>query len=442
MGRILVVDDEPRNVRFLEALLAPEGYLIAAAASGAEALASCAREQPDLVLLDVVMPGMDGFEVCRALRSDPATEALPVVMVTAGTDRDKTAALDAGADDFLMKPIETPELLARVRSLLRIKTQRDTIHAQAAELAELNRTLEARVAQQVEQIERLGRLRNFFSPPLADFILSAGDEALLESHREQIAIVFADLRGFTAFSERTEPEEVIAVLREFREAAGETVHQFEATLGFFAGDGLMAFLNDPLPCPEPAFRAVSLGLALRDRVLGLSARWRRRGHELGFGVGIASGFATLGRTGFRGRWDYGPTGPVVNLASRLCDAAASGQVLVSQRVHAELPVRVEAEELRALTLPGLRDPITAYNVTSVPSGHEPREGLTAREAEVLGLLVDGLSNRAIADRLVISEKTAIRHVANIFGKLGVHTRTQAVRLAMERGLVQTADGDS
>ena len=194
-ARILIVDDTPQNIRLLEAVLIPRGYDVVSATSGPEALARVASEQPDIVLLDIMMPGMSGHEVCRTLRDDPATRALPVVMITASGPQEKLTAIEAGADDFVQKPFDKAELLARIRSLLRIKEYHDTIQTQAAELAEWNRTLEERVRQQVDELERIGRLRRYLSPKLADAIVSSGDESILESHRRQITVVFCDLRG-------------------------------------------------------------------------------------------------------------------------------------------------------------------------------------------------------------------------------------------------------
>lgn len=363
--KILIVDDTPKNIKLLEAVLIPRGYALAAATSGPEALEKVASERPDLVLLDIVMPGMDGYEVCRRLREDPATHLLPVVMITASGEQEKIKAIETGADDFIPKPFNQAELLARVKSLLRIKQYYDTIQAQAAELAEWNRSLETRVRQQVEELDRLHRLRRFLSPQLADVIVASGDDTLLKSHRREIAVVFCDLRGFTAFAETAEPEEVMGTLQEYHDTLGALIHHFEGTVGHFAGDGLMIFFNDPLLCPEPAARAVRMAVAMRQRMDELTAVWRKRGHELGFGVGLAMGYATLGQIGFEGRFDYGAIGTVINLASRLCSEARAGQVVVSQRVYAAVEELVEAERLADLTLKGLHKPVLAFNVVGL-----------------------------------------------------------------------------
>jgi len=359
---ILVVDDLVQNVRLLEAVLAPRGYTVIAARSGPEALERLASLPVDLVLLDILMPGMDGYEVCRTLRADPATRLLPVVMITASGDQEKVASIEAGADDFIAKPFDQAELLARVRSLVRIKRYHDTIASQAAELAAWNRELERRVAEQVEALDRLGRLRRFLSPQLAELVLDSGDDGFLQSHRREITVVFCDLRGFTSFAETVEPEEVMHVLGEYHAALGELVHRFEGTLERFTGDGLMVFFNDPLPCPDPADRAVRMAIAMRDAVGELTTSWRRRGHELGFGVGIAHGHATLGRIGFEGRSDYAAIGTVTNLAARLCGEAAPGQILVSPRVHAATEELVVADCVGELPLRGFARPVRAYNV--------------------------------------------------------------------------------
>ena len=364
-SKILVVDDTPHNVRLLEAILLPRGYAVVKAASGPEALDLVARDLPDLVLLDILMPGMDGHEVCRRLRADPATEILPVVMVTASGEQQKVKALESGADDFVTKPVDQAELLARVRSLLRIKAYHDTVVAQAAELAAWNRTLEQRVAEQLAQIERADRLKLFLPPRVAELIVTSGDESLLASHRRLIAVVFCDLRGFTAFSELAEPEEVMGMLGEYHAAMGDLIAVAEGTVEHFAGDGLMIFFNDPVPCPDPAERAVRMAHAMRERMEHLTAGWRRRGHALGFGVGIALGYATIGTIRFEGRTHYGAIGSVVNLAARLCDEARDGQILISQRVRAALETVVEVEPLPDLTLKGFTNPVVAFNVVAV-----------------------------------------------------------------------------
>lgn len=366
--KVLVVDDTPQNIRLLDAMLVPRGYAVVPAASGPEALALVVREAPDLVLCDILMPGMDGYEVCRRLRADPASRFLPVVMITASGEQEKVKAIEAGADDFIVKPVNQAELLARVRSLLRIKRYHDTIERQAAELAEWNRTLAARVRQQVEELERLGRLRRFLAPQLADLLVSAGDEHILASHRREITVVFTDLRGFTAFAELAEPEDVMGVLHEYHAAMGELIFQFKGTLERFTGDGLMVFFNDPLPCPDPPGQAVRMAVAMRARVAELAQGWRRRGYALGFGVGIAVGYATLGKIGFEGRWDYGAIGNVTNQAARLCAAARPDQILITQRVHQAIEGQAETEPLGALPLKGFRRPVEAYNVVALRPG--------------------------------------------------------------------------
>jgi class 3 adenylate cyclase len=360
-AKVLVVDDVPTNVRLLEAILTSHGYTVISAASGREALDRVMADLPDLVLLDIQMPGMNGYEVCRRLREVPATEFLPVVMVTSSDSEVRSEAIETGADDFITKPFNQQELLARVRSLIRIKRYHDTVQSQAAELAEWNRTLEERVSEQVEELEKMSRLRRFLSPTLAELILSQG-EGILESHRREIAVLFADLRGWTAFSVTTEPEEVMGVIREFHDAMGRLILRFEATVGWFAGDGLMVWFNDPVPCPDPASRAVRMAVAMRDVMIELTSKWRKRGHELDFSVGIALGYATLGRIGFEGRYDYGAVGSVMNLASRLCDEAGSGQIMVNERVFAEVERLVEAEPAGELTLKGFVKPMSAFRI--------------------------------------------------------------------------------
>ena len=357
-AKILVVDDTPQNVKLLADILTVKGYRVVTAASGAEALAKIEGERPDLVLLDVVMPGMSGYEVCQRIRADGTNGILPVVMVTAlDPSSERIKGLDVGADDFLTKPINLPELLARVRSLLRIKQLYDTVEAQSAQLADLNRTLEQRVADQVGELERLSRLKRFFSPQLAELIVSGGADDPLRTHRRDVTVVFLDLRGYTAFAETAEPEEVMGVLRDYHREMGTLVLQHEGTLERFAGDGMMVFFNDPVMVPNPEERAVRMALAMRDRVAEMAVGWRKRGYELDVGLGIAKGFATIGAIGFEGRWDYGAIGSVTNLAFRLCSEARPGQVLAAKRVVAAIDDLVDTEAVGDLVLKGFARPV-------------------------------------------------------------------------------------
>jgi adenylate cyclase len=360
---VLAVDDQPPNLRLLEAVLSPRGYRVIMASSGEEALELLPSSGADLVLLDIVMPGIDGYEVCRRIRRAPETAFLPVVMITASGSQEKARAIEAGADDFVSKPFDQSELLARVASLARIKRYHDTITRQAAELARWNAELEARVNRQLEELQRMNRLRRFLSPQVAELVINSGDDSVLGSHRREIVVVFCDLRGFTAFAESSEPEEVMGVLREYHTALGELIYRYEGTLERFTGDGLMVFFNDPIPLDDPAHRAVEMALAMRDRVATLVESWSRLGHDLGFAVGIAQGFATLGRIGYEGRFDYAAIGTVTNLAARLCGEADAGQVLVSQRVFSAVDDVAAGESVGALKLKGFSRPIRAFGVS-------------------------------------------------------------------------------
>ena len=361
-ARVLVVDDQPANVRLLEAILTSHGYDVPTASSGEQALARIAEAEPDLVLLDIVMPGMDGYEVCRRIREKMETAYLPVVMVTASGDEQKIKALEAGADDFLTKPIDQNELLARVASLARIKRYQDTIKRQATELAAWNSQLETRVESQVSQIERMGRLRRFLSPQLAELIVDSGDDSFLESHRREIVVVFCDLRGFTTFAEASEPEEVMGVLKDYHGALGDLIFRFEGTLERFAGDGLMVFFNDPVRCEDGPLRAIRMSIAMRTRVQALAEGWARQGHDLAMGIGIAQGYATLGKIGFDARVDYAAIGTVTNLASRLCSDARPWEILVTERVFASAGPSVVGEDAGARELRGFSKRVHAFNV--------------------------------------------------------------------------------
>jgi len=366
--RILIVDDNEANRDILEARLKVHGYELLQAADGEEALAAVQRDHPDLILLDVMMPKLDGVEVCRRIKGDATLPFTPIILVTSKSDtRDVIAGLDAGADEYLTKPVDQAALVARVKSVLRVKALHDQVQAQAADLAAWNRTLEQRVAEQLGEIERVGRLKRFLSPQVAELVVSSGHDRMLESHRRDVTVVFCDLRGFTAFSETAEPEEVMSILREYHAGLGALINNFEGTIERFNGDGVMVLFNDPLPCPDPSVRAVRMAVEMRDCIAGLTARWRKHGHELGFGIGIAHGYATLGCVGFEGCFQYSVTGTVANLAARLCDQAKSGEILIDGKVHAAVESMAELEPVGELALKGLHRPVLAFNVRELRS---------------------------------------------------------------------------
>ena len=366
MSHILVVDDVDKNVKLLADVLEVKGFRVSTAASGEEALQCIAADAPDLVLLDVMMPGLSGYDVCRAIRADPLHAVLPVVLVTAlDPAQERIKGLEAGADDFLSKPVNQAELMARVRSLLRIKLLYDEVQRQRAELLGWNQTLEQRVADGIQQLERLSRLKRFFSPQLADAIVAGGEAALLQAHRREISVVFIDLRGFTSFTDRAEPEEVMEMLGTFHAVMGRLVMDHGGTLERFAGDSMMIFFNDPLTIEHPAQQAVAMALAMQSAFPPIATDWSARGFDLGLGCGVAQGYATLGQIGFEGRWDYAAIGGVTNLAARLCAEAAAGQILVDRKIMAKLGGRAEAEPVGPLVLKGLGQPVPAFSIAGL-----------------------------------------------------------------------------
>jgi class 3 adenylate cyclase len=364
--RILIVDDNENNRAIIGARLGALGYATAEACDGVEALEAVGVEAPDLILLDVTMPRMDGLEACRRLRNDASLGFVPVILVTARSDsKDVVAGLEAGADEYLTKPVDQQALVARVRSMLRVKELHDRAQRQAAELAAWNDALERRVAEQVVEIERASRLKRFLSPQVANLVLASPTMEALESHRREVTVVFCDLRGFTAFAETTEPEEVMAVLREYHAALGALIHEFQGTLERFVGDGVLVLFNDPIPCSDPCLRGARMAAAMRARLAELSARWRASGHALGFGVGIAHGYATLGTIGFEGRSDYSAIGTVVNLAARLCAEAGDGHILVDSRVRSAIEDAGTLEPAGDLALKGIHRVVPAFYLNTI-----------------------------------------------------------------------------
>ena len=319
--------------------------------------------RPDLVLLDVVMPRLDGIETTKRLKADAALSFIPIILVTSKTDtKDVVAGLEAGADES-HKTRRSDGLDSPRQIDAPVKEMHDRIAAQAADLATWNKTLEQRVAEQLAQIERVSRLKRFLAPQVAELIVAESNERVLQSHRREITVVFGDIRGFAGFAEAAEPEEVISVLDEYHTNLGPLVHKYEGTLERFLGDGFLVLFNDPLPCPEPSLRAIEMALEMRDRFSELAAEWLNRGYDLGFAMGIAHGYATLGRIGFEGRFEYSAVGSVVNLASRLCARAEKGQILVDPKVRTAIKSAVQLQPIGEFLPKGFSHPVSTWNVT-------------------------------------------------------------------------------
>ncbi len=362
--KILVVDDGEDDREILRVRLEAQGYAVTTAEDGIAALECINAEQPDLILLDLMMPRLDGLTTLKRLRSRPVAVFIPVIMLTAKGDvADVVAGLDAGANEYLVKPVDHAALVARVRAMLRLKALNDKLERQAVELADLNASLSERVAEQVAEIGRMSRLTRFLAPQVVEAILSSPNgEQLLELHRREVAVLFCDLRGFTAFAESSEPEEVLDLLRGYHEVLGRRIFAFGGTLERFAGDAVMVLFNDPVATPDYIRRSVELALAITSDVKELLGKWRQRGADLAVGIGIAAGYATLGKIGFEERFDYAAIGTVTNMASRLCDEASPSQILVTARVAEDAALVARMTPLGNRLLKGFRGPIPIFEL--------------------------------------------------------------------------------
>jgi class 3 adenylate cyclase len=358
-GRILVVDDQRTNAEMVSGLLRNLGYEVDVALDGESALDVVRSRCPDLVVSDILMPRMDGYELCRRLRANPETALLPVILVTSAEPQtERVRGVEAGADDFLAKPVNWDELFGRVKRLLHVKALQD-------EIKELNTKLEERVRDQVAQLERLSRMKRFFSRAVAEAIVAPGGEEMLEPHRREITAVFLDLRGFTAFTDRADPDEVLELLRAYHATLGRTVDEFGGTLEHFAGDGIMIFFNDPIEIDNPAERAIRMALALQRAFNPIADAWAKLGHEVGLGIGIAQGDTTLGVIGFDQRWEYAAIGNVPNLAARLCGAAHAGEIILDGQTEQDIVGIAETEFVGALSLRGFQQPVPAFRLKSM-----------------------------------------------------------------------------
>lgn len=357
---VLVVDDTPQNLSIMSDVL-EDHYTVKLANNGARALKIASTSPPDLILLDIMMPEMDGYEVCRRLKADPATSKIPVIFVTALTDEaNEQQGFEVGAVDYITKPVSPPLVLARVKTHI-------ALHHQTAELEEWNRTLVQRVEEGVAERERLGRLRRFFSPAVADMLLTSDAQDILKARRREIVVVFLDLRGYTEFTEKQGADEVMRVLGEYHAAMGELILARGGTLERFTGDGMMIFFNDPLEIAEPALEAIRMATEMQARMADLQSQWQQRGYKLDMGVGVAQGVATIGAIGFEGRRDYGAIGGVTNLSARLCGKAAGGQVLVCNRVAGNSAPGFRFNSIGEMALKGFAKPQEVFEVVPAAS---------------------------------------------------------------------------
>jgi adenylate cyclase len=355
---VLVVDDDPLNRTMLAMSIGTLGHQVIEAGNGLEAITALESHEVDVVLTDIEMPEMDGFGLLTHRAGDDRLKAIPFIVISGVEEMDSIiACIKLGAEDYLPKPFDPVLLHARLGACLDKKRMTD-------ELREWNLHLSERVDEKVREVERLNTLRRFVTPQLAEVLLAGGDD-ILRSHRREITVLFCDLRGFTAFSETAEPEEVMGVLAEFHEAVGPMIFEHEGTIAQFTGDGMLVIFNDPIQLDDPAWAAVRLAVAMRDRTAELSEQWQRRGHELTLGIGVAVGYATCGEIGFTGRTEYTAIGTVVNLSARVCGIAPGGQILVTNRVHAAVDDKVVARSIGDIEFKGISRPVPVYELVQL-----------------------------------------------------------------------------
>ena len=355
---VLVVDDDPLNRQLLSMSIGHLGHVVIEAGNGREAVAQLADHAVDVVLTDIEMPEMDGYALLEHRSGDDRLKAIPFIVISGVEEMASIIqCIGLGAEDYLPKPFDPVLLHARLGATLDKKRMTD-------ELQQLNEHLAERVDEKVAEVERLNSLRRFVSPQLAQALADGGD-GILASHRREITAFFCDLRGFTAFSETAEPEEVMDVLHEFHDAVGPIIFDHQGTIAQFTGDGLLVFFNDPVQVEDPAWNAVQLAVAMRDRTGELSAEWKRRGHDLELGIGIAVGYATCGEIGFDGRTEYTAIGTVVNLSARVCGIAAGGQILVTNKVLLAVDDRVQSTSLGDTEFKGISRPVPIHEIIAL-----------------------------------------------------------------------------
>jgi len=376
---ILIVDDSPANVELLAEILKAD-FRTRVATSGEEGLQRAASgSPPDLILLDIMMPGLDGYDVCRRLKADASTRDIPVIFISTLDDpQDETRGLALGAADYVTRPVSPPIVRQRIRTQLSLAQKArelrqavSQLEDQSRQLLALNQNLEARVVQGVEEVERLSRLKRYFSPAVVELMLSTGIEDPLRSHRREVVAAFVDLRGFTAFTETSDPEDVMQVMGEYHHSMGQMVMAHGGTLEHFAGDGMMIYFNDPVEVDNPAAVAVRMAIGMQRQFASLVVGWQRRGYDLSLGIGVAQGFATIGAIGFEGRRDYGVIGNVTNLAARLCGEAAGGQILVSHRVFGNVSDMAITRPLGDMQLKGFHRPMAVHAVLGLRDPDTP-----------------------------------------------------------------------